>query len=211
MTVGELAALVGGSARGDESAVVTHVSGLTGAGKGAVVFVERRKGLEGLRGCAASCCIVPRGAWEKIGAWEGVPGACVEAENPKLAFALAAEVLHPQRRREPGVHRTAFVAASAQLGEGVYVGPHATVGEGALVGAGAQLHAGVSVGDGASVGSGCVLHAGVVLYEGVTLGERVVLHAGVRVGADGFGYVRDAAGVYHKFPQVGTVLVGDYV
>ncbi len=211
MTVGELAALVGGRACGDAAAVVTHVSSLTEAGAGALVFVERRKTLEALRACAATCCIVPRGAWERLHAWEGVPGACVEADDPKLAFALAAEVLHPPRQREPGVHPAAVVAASAQLGAGVYVGPHAAVGEGARVGEGAQIHAGANVGDGATVGRGCVLHAGVVLYEGVTLGERVVLHAGVVVGADGFGYVRDAAGVYHKFPQVGTVVIGDDV
>jgi UDP-3-O-[3-hydroxymyristoyl] glucosamine N-acyltransferase len=45
----------------------------------------------------------------------------------------------------------------------------------------------------------------------VTLGERVILHAGVSVGADGFGYVRDEGGVYHKFPQVGTVVIEDDV
>ena len=43
------------------------------------------------------------------------------------------------------------------------------------------------------------------------MGDRVVLHACVVVGADGFGYVRDEAGVYHKFPQVGTVVVEDDV
>ena len=212
MTVAELAALVGGRAcGGGGSAVVTHVSNLADAGEGAVVFVERRKTLESLRGCAASCCIVPAGAWEKVGAWERAPAGVVEAENPKLAFALAAEVLHAPPARAGGVHPTAAVAASAELGAGVYVGPHATVGERARVGEGAQIHAGVSLGDGATVGRGCVLHAHVVLYEGVTLGERVVLHAGVVVGADGFGYVRDAAGVYHKFPQVGTVMIGDDV
>ena len=35
----------------------------------------------------------------------------------------------------------------------------------------------------------------------------MVLHAGAVVGADGFGYVRDAEGLYHKFPQVGTVVI----
>jgi UDP-3-O-[3-hydroxymyristoyl] glucosamine N-acyltransferase len=97
------------------------------------------------------------------------------------------------------------------LGAGVYVGPHASVGERARVGEGTQIHAGARVGEGATVGRGCVLRAGVVLYENVTLGERVVLHAGVVVGADGFGYVRDGGGVYHKFPQIGTVLIADDV
>jgi len=54
------------------------------------------------------------------------------------------------------------------------------------------------------------LHPNVVLYDGVVLGERVVLHAGACIGADGFGYVRDDMG-YHKFPQIGTVIIEDDV
>jgi UDP-3-O-[3-hydroxymyristoyl] glucosamine N-acyltransferase len=119
--------------------------------------------------------------------------------------------LHPAKGREAGVHATAFVAASAEVGEGAHVGAFATVGGRARIGAGAQLLARVSVGDDVSIGRDCVLHPGVVLYDGVTLGERVVLHAGVVVGADGFGYVKDGEGVYHKFPQVGTVLIEDDV
>jgi UDP-3-O-[3-hydroxymyristoyl] glucosamine N-acyltransferase len=44
----------------------------------------------------------------------------------------------------------------------------------------------------------------------VTIGDRVILHAGVVIGADGFGYVRDDMG-YHKFPQIGTVVIEDDV
>ncbi|MEP6787216.1 MAG: UDP-3-O-(3-hydroxymyristoyl)glucosamine N-acyltransferase, partial [Acidobacteriota bacterium] len=38
-----------------------------------------------------------------------------------------------------------------------------------------------------------------------------VIHAGTIIGADGFGYVRDENGVYHKFPQIGTVVIEDNV
>ena len=44
----------------------------------------------------------------------------------------------------------------------------------------------------------------------MTIGDRVVLHAGVVIGADGFGYVRGEIG-YHKFPQIGTVVIEDDV
>jgi UDP-3-O-[3-hydroxymyristoyl] glucosamine N-acyltransferase len=44
----------------------------------------------------------------------------------------------------------------------------------------------------------------------VTIGDRVILHAGVVIGADGFGYVRGDLG-YHKFPQIGTVVIEDEV
>jgi UDP-3-O-[3-hydroxymyristoyl] glucosamine N-acyltransferase len=55
-----------------------------------------------------------------------------------------------------------------------------------------------------------VLHPNVVLYDNVILGDRVVLHAGAVLGADGFGYVRDAVS-HHKFPQLGVVVIEDDV
>ena len=38
----------------------------------------------------------------------------------------------------------------------------------------------------------------------------MILHTGVCLGVDGFGYVRDDLG-YHKFPQIGTVVIEDDV
>jgi UDP-3-O-[3-hydroxymyristoyl] glucosamine N-acyltransferase len=203
MTVAELATLVGGRAFGDEGASVRRVASLEAAGEGELAFVEDAKLFESARACRASCVIAPEGASAML---EGVR-SIVEAARPKLAFALAAEALHPRRSREAFVHPQAAVAPGAKLGAGVYVAAGASVGEGAGVGEGTQILEGVRVGECVSVGRGCVLHPNVVLYDGVSLGDRVVLHAGVVVGADGFGYVRDPEGVYHKFPQVGTVVI----
>lgn len=203
-TVAELAALIGGRVAGDGGVIVTRVSSIAEACAGDMVFVEDAKLLDAALSSEASCVVVPEGA-------ETGGRAAIVAARPKLAFALIAEVLHPTQKLEAQIHPTAVVAEGARLGEGVYVGAGAVVGEGASVGEGAQLHAHCVVGPGVKVGRGCVLRPHVVLYEGVTLGERVVLHAGVVVGADGFGYVRDEAGAYHKFPQMGTVVIEDDV
>ena len=171
-----------------------------------MVFVEDEKFFDAARSSRASCMIVPLGKGFDAG------GRCVvEAARPKLAFSLVAEALHPAARRAAFVHPTAQVSEGAQVGEGVYVGAYVSIGEGASIGAGTQILAGAFVGEGCVVGRDCVLHPNVVLYEGVTLGERVTLHASVSIGADGFGYVRDAEGVYHKFPQVGIVVIEDDV
>jgi UDP-3-O-[3-hydroxymyristoyl] glucosamine N-acyltransferase len=197
----ELAALVGGRVVGDACARVVRVASLASAREGELAFVEDAKLFEAARSSRASVVLAPEGA-----ALEGLPSV-VEVARPKLAFALAAAALNPARVRAASVHPTASVADGAVLGEGVYVGANASVGEGSRVGEGTQLLDGVRVGGRVTMGRDCVLHPNVVLYDGVTLGDRVVLHAGAVIGADGFGYVRDASGVYHKFPQVGTVVV----
>jgi UDP-3-O-[3-hydroxymyristoyl] glucosamine N-acyltransferase len=68
----------------------------------------------------------------------------------------------------------------------------------------------VVIGDNVFIGADCVIQPNVVLYDGVTIGDNVILHAAVCIGADGFGYVRDRMG-YHKFPQIGTVVIEDDV
>jgi UDP-3-O-[3-hydroxymyristoyl] glucosamine N-acyltransferase len=205
MTAAELASLVGGRVVGDEGARVSGVASLASAGEGELAFVEDEKFYAAARASGASVVIAPEGA--------GLEGlrSVVETARPKLAFALAAAALRPTRRREASIHPTASVARGAVLGEGVHVGAHVSVGEGSTIGEGAQLLDGVRVGARVTVGRDCVLHPNVVLYDGVSLGDRVVLHACVVVGADGFGYVRDSEGVYHKFPQVGTVVIEDDV
>ena len=210
-TVSELAARAGGRVVAGGEVRVGRVSSLEAAGAGALCFVEAEKFLEQARACRASCLIVPEGAGERAVEVAPQVPAVIEAARPKLAFALAAEVLHAPQKLPSHIHPTAAVAEGARLENGVYVGAGSVVGDGASLGAGTQVHSNCVIGRGVTVGGGCVLHPNVVLYAGVTLGERVVLHAGVVVGADGFGYVRDEAGVYHKFPQVGTVVIEDDV
>src|SRR5205814_809195 len=84
------------------------------------------------------------------------------------------------------------------------------VGESSTIGDRTQVRAGAKIGDGVSIGADCVIHSNVVIDDNVTIGNRVILHSGVVIGADGFGYVRGQMG-YHKFPQIGTVVIEDDV
>ena len=202
-SVAELAAHVGGRLRGEGRVRISRVASLESAGEGEIAFVEDQKLLESAAASKASCLIVPEGAQ--------LEAPCViEVARPKLAFALIAELLHPAQRREPSLHPSANIAASASIDGSAFIGAGVHVGERARVGAGTQILAGAFVGDDVRIGLDCVLHPNVVLYDGAQLGDRVILHAGVVIGADGFGYVRSEEG-YHKFPQRGTVIIEDDV
>jgi UDP-3-O-[3-hydroxymyristoyl] glucosamine N-acyltransferase len=202
-TVAELAARVEGRVVGDEAAQIYRVASLESAGPGEISYVEDEKFFQLADDSAASCLIVPRGA--------KVTAVCrIEVKNPKLAFALIAEVLHPPKKRTPQIHPSAIIAADAQIGSDVFVGAFVCIGESSIVGERTQIRAGAKIGDHVSVGSDCVIHPNVFLEDGSAIGDRVIIHAGVVIGADGFGYVRGDMG-YHKFPQIGTVLIEDDV
>jgi UDP-3-O-[3-hydroxymyristoyl] glucosamine N-acyltransferase len=203
LTAAELARHVDGSLIGDGTVLVSRIASLETAGEGDIAYVEEAKFFDAASASKASCVIVPAGA-------EVRANCRIEAKRPKLAFALVAALLHPPKKLEPAIHPTAAVAKSAGVHESVFLGPHVTIGEYARIGAESRLEAGVVVGANVTVGRECVLHPNVVLYDGVSIGHRVILHAGVCIGADGFGYVRDDMG-YHKFPQIGTVIIEDDV
>ena len=202
-TVSELAAHVGGRVLGTGDTAINRVASLDSAGEGDIAYVEEEKLFAAAANSKASCVITPIGTDLKV--------TCrIEVKNPKLAFALIAEVLHPPKQRQPEIHHTSVIAASADIALEAFIGAFVCIGENSTVGSGTQIRAGAKIGDHVTVGSDCVIHPNVFLEDGVTIGNGVILHAGVVIGADGFGYVRGEMG-YHKFPQIGTVTIEDDV
>jgi UDP-3-O-[3-hydroxymyristoyl] glucosamine N-acyltransferase len=61
------------------------------------------------------------------------------------------------------------------------------------------------------IGEDCELVARVTVYPKTRIGNRAVIQAGAVLGSDGFGFVPDAQGRFHKFPQIGSLEIGDDV
>jgi UDP-3-O-[3-hydroxymyristoyl] glucosamine N-acyltransferase len=202
-TVAELAAVVGGQVSTDTDIEIHRVASLESAREGEIAYVEDDKFFEAALKSQASCVLVPQGASIEL--------PCqITVKNPKLAFALIAEVLHPPKKRAAEVHSSAVIAPDAKIGQDVFVGAFVWIGKNSTVGDGTQILSGAKIGDNVIIGTDCVIHPNTFVNDGVTIGSRVILHAGVVIGADGFGYIRGDMG-YHKFPQIGTVLLEDDV
>ncbi len=151
---------------------------------------------------------------------EPVPGrTCLVVEDPQRAMLKFLDYVHAELNPEPpsGIDATAVVDPTAELGEGVSVGPLAVVAAGARIGAGSSIRAQAYVGRGAVLGGRCVIHPGAKLLDRVVLGDRVVVWSGAVIGKDGFGFVprsgdrRDLSLGHRRIPQIGTVVLGDDV
>jgi UDP-3-O-[3-hydroxymyristoyl] glucosamine N-acyltransferase len=203
VTLRELAAQLGCELCGDGDVEIRGVAGLDEAGPGELSFLANPRYAGKLATTRAAALVLAPG--------QATPLPALVSDNPYLTFARAVALVRPPARPSPGVHAAAHVDASARLGEGVHVGALAVVGRDVCVGARSVLHPRVVIGDGVEIGEDCVLHAGVSVRERCRLGSRVVVQDGAVIGADGFGFARDASGRYHKFPQVGIVVVEDDV
>ena len=198
-----LAEVAGGAAGGDTWRLIRGVAPLEGATEQDVIFADSERALERALQSLAGCIVVEEGV-------EAGGRTVIRARNPKLAFARIVTHFHPQPRPALGIHPTAVVDPGARLGEGVHIGAHAVVDAWVEVGPETVIGAACVLGEGVRLGPGCFLHPRVTIYPGTIVGARVILQSGVVLGSDGFGYVFDGQR-YHKFPQVGTLEVGDDV
>lgn len=208
-TVGELAALVGGRAVGDESFMIEGAAGLSEAGPRDVSFLGNPKYAEAAMTSKAGCLFLPPQA-------EKAPGACqnrILVEDPQWAFALVLRLVESNRPKAmPKIDEKASVHYGAKLGANVSVGAFAVVEKGAVIGDNTVIMPQVYVGENARIGKDCKLYPRVVVREDCALGDRVIVQPGAVIGGDGYGFSPDKkTGALRKIPQLGNVVVGDDV
>ncbi|NBO12169.1 MAG: UDP-3-O-(3-hydroxymyristoyl)glucosamine N-acyltransferase [Betaproteobacteria bacterium] len=129
-------------------------------------------------------------------------------EDPYLAYA-SLSACWQFRSVEQDSSRS--IAADARLGEGVILGPGATVGAAAVIGDRVRVGAGAHIGAHAVIGSDTELRAGVVIEHACQLGQYGLVHANTVIGSDGFGFARNAQRQWVKIHQLGTVRIGNFV
>jgi UDP-3-O-[3-hydroxymyristoyl] glucosamine N-acyltransferase len=202
-TLGELAEVLQARLDGDPTKIVTGVAPLDSAGPDQISFLTDARYHDAARSSRAGAFLVAPDAAE-------LPGPTLRCAAPLQALIDLVRLFHPPAPIQPGVDRTAVVAADARIDPSASVGPLTVIGSHAVVGAGVRLHALVYVGAGVEIGEGTVVYPHVSLHDGVRVGRRVLIHAGAVLGADGFGFAFDGS-AHRKIPQVGGVLIEDDV
>ena len=202
-TAGELAEYLRARIQGDAHTPISGVASPERARPEELIYVDSPRHAERAGVSAARCVLASTGTL--------LSGKTVlEVENPKLAFAKAAVWLIPRPPLRAEIHPTAIVSATARLAPNIRIGPYVVIEDNVEIGTGTAIDAFCFLGRGARVGADCRLHPRVTLYAGARLGNSVEVHSGAVIGGDGFGYVF-GEGRHIKFPQIGTVEIGDEV
>ena len=192
---------------GDGRVQISRVASVAHAQSGDIVFVESARHLELAMKSRASAVIVRESDAEIT-----TNKPLLMNPNPRLAFATAAELLYPKKQYAGAIHPTAVVDPRAKIAPSASIDAHAVIDGNAEIGERCFIAAGCYVGEDVVIGDDCDIYPRVVIYPGTFIGRRVTVHAGTVLGSDGFGFVRDEKfGRYVKFPQVGRLVIGDYV
>ncbi len=204
LRLSEIAKLIGGELIGDADPEICGVAGLEDASEADLGFVAGAGQLGTAAASRAGALLVGRDV--------EVDKPSIQVDDPYHAFVqvLAGVQVDVDRTFPPGVHETAVIDPTADVGRATAIGPYCVVGAGAVLGTGTRLGSHVSIGCDVTVGAACTIYPQAVIREGCRLGERVIVHAGVVLGSDGFGYLPGPDGMV-KIPQVGIVDVADDV
>ena len=204
MKLGELASRLGAELRGNAEIEVTGVKGIEEAGPTEITFVANPRYAGLARTTRAAAVLVEPGFQE-------IEPATLRIKNPYHAFSRALALFYRPPAYPPGIHPTAVVDSTAEIGEGAHIGAYAVVNAGVKLGPHATLLPHVVLYPGVRTGSHFFAHAHAVVREHCVLGDHVTLENGAIVGADGFGFSKNDAGEWEKIPQSGPVRIGNRV
>jgi UDP-3-O-[3-hydroxymyristoyl] glucosamine N-acyltransferase len=205
-TAKQIAAYVGGEIIGDENVTVCTFAKIEEGVKGALSFLANPKYASYIYDTQSSIVLVNSDFIPE----RPIQATLIKTANAYESLAKLMTLYESVKPKKTGISPMASVAASATIGENVYIGPFVSIGEKAIIGNNTVIEANTSVGDNATVGSDCILYNHVTIYHDCKVGNRCILHAGSVVGSDGFGFAPGANG-YEKIPQIGIAILEDDV
>ena len=202
-----IAGFLGGDILGDKNASVHTVSSIEEGKAGSLAYLTNPKYEPFLYTTGASIVLVDR-SFEPA---QPVAATLIKVDDAAACVVKLLSMYNAAKPRRKGISDRAFISEKAQVGEECYIGDFTVVEEGVTIGKNCQIYPQVYLGRGVTIGDNTTLYPGVKIYEGCSVGANCILHAGAVIGADGFGFMPNAAGGFDKIPQLGNVIIEDDV
>ena len=208
-TAEQIAGLLNGEVDGNANAVVTGLAKIEEGTPGSLSFLANPKYEEHIYKTESTICIVNRAFKVE----QSLPDTLtlVKVDDAHACFAKLLDIYNQMTKKQPNIEQPSHISESAAVGEGLYLGSFAYIGDGTKIGKNATIYPQAYIGENVIIGDNCTIHPGAKIYQDCIIGNNVTIHAGTVIGADGFGLVPDEKGVFSKIPQIGNVVIEDDV
>ncbi|MFC4231100.1 UDP-3-O-(3-hydroxymyristoyl)glucosamine N-acyltransferase [Parasediminibacterium paludis] len=207
-TAAQIAMMINGQLEGDATVSVGNFGKIEEATTGDLAFLANPKYEDYLYTTKASIVIVNNTLELK----QPVSATLLRVPDAYAAFAaLLSKYQDIVAQQLNGVQQPSYIASSAKLGEHIYIGAFAYIGEQVTIGNHVKIYPGAFIGNNVSIADHCTIYPGVKIYHDCIIGSHVTIHAGSVIGGDGFGFAPMPDGTFKKIPQIGNVILEDYV
>jgi UDP-3-O-[3-hydroxymyristoyl] glucosamine N-acyltransferase len=203
LTLRKLASIIGGEVIGVPEQVIRGVSDIKEGGPDTVTFLFNPKHQKLINQTSASAIIV-----SDAGILNGKNGIVVD--NPRLAMVKVLKLFEFPNNKEKGIHTTAIIHKSANIGKNVSIGALSVIGQNVEIADGTTIHNNISIGDNVNIGTDVEICPQVAIYSRTNIGNDVIIDMGTVIGSSGYGYETDND-IHHKIPQIGSVVIEEDV
>ena len=178
------------------------------ATKNQITFIGNKKYEKLWENSNASIAIVN----EDISIKPGDNKAFIKVKNADLAMSQILELFAPALPQfDEEIHSSAIIHPSAKIGNGCKIGAGVFIGAHVILEEGVILYPNVTILDHVTIGSHTSIWSGSIVRERCHLGSHCIIHPNASIGADGFGFRPCPERGLAKVPQIGNVIIGNYV
>lgn len=135
----------------------------------------------------------------------------IKVDDAYLAFSKILEYYNSVKLNKVGIEQPSFISDSAKHGDDVYIGAFSYIGENVVMGKNVKIFPSAYIGDNVVIDDNTIVFSGAKIYSETIIGKNCVINAGSIIGADGFGFAPNEDGSYSKIPQIGNVIIEDFV
>jgi len=206
-TAEQIAGILEGDIVGNPEVEVSKISKIEEGTEGSLTFLANPKYNPYIYSTKASITIVNK----TFKAESDVATTLIKVDDAYTSFSKILEYYNQVKYNKHGIEQPSFISESAILGDDIYVGAFSYIGDNVSIGNNVKIYPNAYIADNVSIGDDTILFSGAKVYHDTVIGKNCVINSGVIIGADGFGFAPDDKGEYSKVPQIGNVIIEDYV
>ncbi len=206
-TAEQIASILEGTVVGDPNIEVFKLSKIEEGSQGSLTFLSNLKYTPYIYTTEASITIVN----EDFEPEKPISTTLIKVEDAYEGFSKLLEYYNQIKLNKSGIEQPCFISESTKVHNNTYVGAFAYIGNNVVLGDNVKIFPNAYIGDNVTIGEHTIIFAGAKVYSESILGKYCVINSGVIIGADGFGFVPDDKGEYSKIPQIGNVVLEDYI
>ena len=206
-TAKQIADILEGDIVGNPNEEVSKLSKIEEGEKGSLTFLSNPKYNHFIYTTNASVTIVNKSFQPE----KEINSTLIKVENAYKSFSKLLEFYNEVKNNKTGIEQPSFISDSAKVGNNMYLGAFAYIGENVIIGDNVKIYPNSYIGDNSIIDNNTVIFSGVKIYSETVIGKNCKIHSGTIIGADGFGFAPDENGVYKAIPQIGNVIIEDNV
>lgn len=206
-TATQIAGILEGEIVGNPNAEVSKLSKIEEGSEGSLTFLANPKYKSFIYSTKASITIVNKAFIPE----ENVETTLIKVEDAYKSFSKLLEYYNQIKLNKSGIDQPSFISESAKYGDNTYVGAFTYIGDNVAIGDNVKIFPSSYIGDNVTIGDNTIIFSGTKIYSECIVGNNCIINSGVIIGADGFGFTPNEKGEYTKVPQIGNVIIEDFV